>query len=288
VGALHRAGVSLREALRAATVNPATLYRLYDRGSVTPGLQADLLVVDDPSFPHPRCVVQAGNVVVWDGLLTTPLPLTPPLASPLVRLDTFQADDLAPAATDGLHRARAIQVVPRSIVTDERIVELSARHGHLLADPENDVALVALLERGRATNEVGRGLVSGLGLRRGAIATTIAHDAHHLLVTGVDPRDMLTAARAVVASGGGLAVADGETVHTLPLPLAGLMTDLPAAVVGARLRVLETAAAALGVELEEPFMALSFITLSVIPRLRITLGGLLDVQAQCLVPVVLG
>ncbi len=99
---------------------------------------------------------------------------------------------------------------------------------------------------------------------------------------------MLTAARAVVAAGGGLAVADGETVHTLPLPLAGLMTDLPAAVVGARLRALETAAAALGVELEEPFMALSFITLSVIPRLRITLGGLLDVQAQRLVPVVLG
>jgi adenine deaminase len=150
------------------------------------------------------------------------------------------------------------------------------------------VALVALLERGRGTKEVGRGLVSGLGLRRGAIATTIAHDAHHLLVTGVDPRDMLTAARAVVAAGGGLAVADGETVHTLPLPLAGLMTDLPATVVGARLRVLETAAAALGVELEEPFMTLSFITLSVIPRLRITLGGLLDVRAQCLVPVVLG
>ena len=288
VGALHRAGVSLNDALRAATVNPATLYRLYDRGSVTPGLQADLLVVDDPSFPHPRCVVQAGNVTVQDGRLTAPLPATPLLSSPPFRLDISLADDLAPEAADGRYPARAIQLVPRSIVSDERFVEIRARGGHLLADPDNDVALVALLERGRGTSEVGRGLLSGLGLRRGAIATTIAHDAHHLLVTGVHPRDMLTAARAVASVGGGLAVADGETVHTLPLPLAGLMTDLPAAAVGAQLRVLESAAAALGVELEEPFMALSFTTLSVIPRLRITLGGVLDVEAQSLVPLLVG
>ncbi|MFH0916469.1 MAG: adenine deaminase C-terminal domain-containing protein [bacterium] len=288
VGALHRAGVSLNDALRAATVNPATLYGLHDRGSVTPGLQADLLVVDDPCFPHPRRVVQAGNVTVQDGRLTARLPATPPLTSLPFRLDISDADDLAPEAADGLYRARAIQLVPRSIVSDERIVEIRARGGRLLADPDNDVALVALLERGRGTNEVGRGLLSGLGLRRGAIATTIAHDAHHLLVTGVHPRDMLTAARAVASAGGGLAVADGSTVHTLPLPLAGLMTDLPAAAVGVQLRLLETAAAALGVELEEPFMALSFITLSVIPRLRITLGGVLDVEAQSLVPLLVG
>jgi adenine deaminase len=129
-------------------------------------------------------------------------------------------------------------------------------------------------------------VVSGLGLGRGAIATTIAHDAHHLLVTGIEPEDMLTAARAVAATGGGLAVVDRGAVQTLPLPLAGLMTDLPVEVVGERLRALEAAVATLGVDFEEPFMLLSFITLSVIPRLRLTLDGVLDVQAQELVPVI--
>jgi adenine deaminase len=136
-------------------------------------------------------------------------------------------------------------------------------------------------------NQVGHGLVSGLGLGRGAIATTIAHDAHHLLVTGLDPEDMLIAAEAVAAAGGGLAVVDRGAVQLLPLPLAGLMIDLPVGVVGAQLRSLEAAVAALGVDFEEPFMVLSFITLSVIPRLRLTLDGVLDVQGQELVPVAL-
>ncbi len=285
IAALIRGGVSPLDALRAATVNPATLYRLYDRGSVTPGLRADLLVVDDPTFPHPRVVIQAGNVVARDGLLTMPLPATPPLPNSAFALTLSRAEDLAPPAADGAHRARTIELVPRSLTTAERVVRLDARRGHLQAAPNDDVALVALLERDRRTGRIGRGLVSGLGLRRGAIATTIAHDAHHLLVTGIDPGDMLAAARAVASSGGGLAVADGEAVQTLPLPLGGLMADLPAEEVGTRLRSLESAAAGLGVRLEEPFMALSFITLSVIPRLRLTLGGILDVEAQSVVPV---
>ncbi len=288
VAALIRGGVTPLDALRAVTVNPAMLYRLYDRGSVTPGLRADLLLVDDPSFPHPRVVIQAGRVVARDGRLTVPLPATPPLPPSAFELAVAGPEDLAPPASDGPHSARAIDLAPRSLVTAERVVRLHAHHGHLEAAPDDDVALVAILERDRTTGRMGRGLVSGLGLRRGAIATTIAHDAHHLLVTGIDPRDMLVAARAVASSGGGLAVADGGNVETLPLPLAGLMTDLPVATVGARLRDLESAAAALGVQLEEPFMALSFITLSVIPRLRITLEGILDVETQSVVPVVLG
>jgi adenine deaminase len=295
VGALVRAGVSLNGALRAATTNPATLYRLYDRGSITPGLRGDLLVVDDPSFPHPRWVVQAGRVVAHEGKLTVPLPATPSLVSTPLHLAVARPEDLAPPAADGLHRARAIHLAPRTIVSDERIVEIRARGGRLVADPDKDVALVALLERNGGANEaahrsspVGHGLVSGLGLGRGAIATTIAHDAHHLLVTGIDPADMLVAAQAVAATGGGLAVVDRGAVQTLPLPLAGLMTDLPVELVGEKLRSLEAAVAALGVDFEEPFMVLSFITLSVVPRLRLTLDGVLDVQAQELVPVVVG
>jgi adenine deaminase len=292
VGALVRAGVSLKDSLRSATVNPATLYRLHDRGSITPGLRGDLLVVDDPSFPHPRCVISAGTVVARNDALTVPLPATPPLVSIPFSLKVRSPEELAPGAPDGLHRARAIHLAPRTIVSDERIVEVRARHGRILADRDKDVGLVALLERAHSAGShahgpapIGRGLVSGLGLRRGAIATTIAHDAHHLLVTGVDPVDMLAAVQAVATAGGGLAVVDRGLVQTLPLPLGGLMTDLPVTEVGRTLRSLEAAVAALGVDFEEPFMVLSFITLSVIPRLRLTLDGVLDVQAQTLVPV---
>jgi adenine deaminase len=292
VGALCRAGVSVAEALRAATINPATLYRLHDRGSLTPGYRADILIVEDPASPHPREVVQAGRLVAREGKLTVPLPPTPALASPPFRLEVSDPREMAPHAADGLHRARAIHLTPRAIVSDERFVEVQAVGGRLLADPEKDLCLAALVER-RPTldsrgerNKVGTGLLSGLGLKSGAIATTIAHDAHHLLVVGVDPRDMLSAARAVAAEGGGLAVVKGDMAQVLPLPLAGLMADLPVEVVGRRLRSLERAADALGVDFEEPFMVLSFITLSVIPRLRLTLDGLLDVDAQRLVPVV--
>jgi adenine deaminase len=286
VGALARAGVSLNDALRAATINPATLYRLYDRGSIAPGQRADLLVVDDPSFPHPRMVIHAGKVVAEDGALTVPLPPTPALISAPLRLALSRPEELAPAAADGPHRARAIHVAPRTIVSEERMVEVQAREGRVMADAEKDVALVALLESRGDSLQVGRGLVSGLGLRKGAIATTIAHDAHHLLVTGIAPEDMLLAAETVAATGGGLAVVNAGQVQTLPLPLAGLMTDLPAAVVAKHLRSLEAAVADLGVDFEEPFMVLSFITLSVIPHLRLTLDGILDVQAQRLVPVI--
>jgi adenine deaminase len=290
VAAMVRAGVPLSEALRAATINPATLYRLYDRGSIAPGRRADLLIVDDPSFPHPRTVIQQGRKIAQDGVLSIPLPKTPALASPAVRLSVCSPDELAPPALDGVHRARAIHIVPRTIVSDERIVDVRALGGRICADPDKDIALVALLERGTPAGRaqsVGLGLVSGLGLRRGAIATTIAHDAHHLLVTGVTPAEMMTAIQAIATTGGGLAVVDGSRVQTLPLPLAGLMTDLPVDVVGRKLRSLEAAVAGLGVDFEEPFMVFSFITLSVIPRLRLTLDGVLDVQAQELVAVLL-
>jgi adenine deaminase len=285
-GALVRAGVPLNEALRAATINPATLYRLHDRGSVSPGRKADLLVVDDPTFPHPRLVVQQGVVVAENGVLSVPLPATPPLPAAPLHLSLGRASELAPPAPDGPHRARAIHITPRTIVSEDRVVDVQARAGRVAANPDADVALLALLESRGDSLLVGHGLVSGLGIRRGAIATTIAHDAHHLLVTGVSPDDMLLAAQTVATTGGGLAVVDEGRVQTLPLPLGGLMTDLPAPVVGRQLRALEKAVADLGVDFEEPFMVLSFITLSVIPSLRLTLDGLLDVAAQELVPVI--
>ena len=150
------------------------------------------------------------------------------------------------------------------------------------------MALLALLERHRGTGAVGTGLVSGLGLRRGALASTVAHDAHHLIVAGADADSMLTAVRAVADAGGGIAVACGGEVDVLPLPLAGLMADRPGADVARDLRRLEAKAAAFGVSLSGPFMVLSFLSLTVIPALKLSVSGLVDVAQGRVVPVLVG
>lgn len=288
VARLVKAGIRLRDAVVSATLAPATLYRLFDRGGVAPGMRGDLLLVEDPAEPHPAVVVSGGRVVVRNGELTVALPDTPPFPRVPVRIPDLAAADLLPAAPPGNLRARAVRVIPGSIHTEEAIVAVTSSGGRLQADPAVDLAYLALLERHRGSGRVGRGLVTGLGLRRGALASTVAHDAHHLIVAGVDPADMLAAVRAVRASNGGLAVAHGDDVRVLPLPLAGLMTDRPAREVATVLRELEEWAAVAGVTLPGPFMALSFLSLTVIPKLRITVDGLLDVEAGTLVPVVVG
>jgi adenine deaminase len=157
--------------------------------------------------------------------------------------------------------------------------------GFLRADPGRDIAKLAVCERHHASGRVGVGFVEGLGLKRGALASTVAHDAHNLLVAGVDDADMDLAVRTVAGCGGGLAVvAHGEVLGLLPLPLAGLMSleDLPA--VAAQVAALRKLAAGLGVPPgDDPFMTLSFLALPVIPRLKLTDLGLVDVEKNCLV-----
>ena len=301
VAALCRAGVPVAAALRAATINPATLYRLFDRGSVTPGFRADLLIVEDPACAasprgHPDGPARgprrrthgasaAHPAAGFSALPAGGLPRTRPRPRRLRRRPPGPGH---PHHAAGHRQRRAL----RGGGGRRRPPPGRPRQGRLPGGPHgapprhrSGSARTPVSGTSLAT-KIGCGLVSGLGLRSGAIATTIAHDAHHLLVVGVDPADMLAAARAVAAAGGGLAVVKGDMAQVLPLPLAGLMADLPVREVAAQLRSLERAAGSLGVDFEEPFMVLSFITLSVIPRLRLTLDGLLDVDAQALVPVV--
>jgi adenine deaminase len=287
VARLVAEGAPLLAAIRAATLNPATLYRLDDRGAVAPGLRADLLLVVDPARPHPVDVFSAGRRVVqggrlqWAGAVTAPLPATP------VRVRLSGPEPLLTSAGAGRHRVRVIRALPGAVLTQETTATVSAHKGFLEADPENDVVLLALLERHRGTGQIGKGFVTGLGLRRGAMASTVAHDAHHLMVAGADGASMLAAVEALTRMGGGLAVAEGEEVEILPLPLAGLMTDRPAPEVARKLRRLEARAAGMGVTTPNPFMLLSFLSLSVVPTLKITVSGLLEVDAQRLVPVLL-
>jgi adenine deaminase len=183
-------------------------------------------------------------------------------------------------------RAHVIGTVPDDLVTEDRVLEIPTASGFAVPDIEQDILKMAVIERHMATGQMGKGFVQGLGLRRGAIASTIAHDHHNLVVVGTDNISLSTAAGAVADMGGGLAVADGVRILArLPLPVAGLMSNKPIAEVRRVLDEVTGAARTLGSGLRDPFMALSFLALEVIPHLKLTDQGLVDVDQFKFVPL---
>ena len=178
-----------------------------------------------------------------------------------------------------------IGLVPGQIVTEALVEELQAEEGAAVADPERDLAKIAVIERHLGTGRIGLGFVRGFGLGRGAFASTFSHDAHNLVVVGVDDEDMVRAVERLVELGGGLVVVDGgEIAAELPLPIAGLVSDRPLAGVIEASEATVAAVHALGSEVESPFQSLAFLALSVIPSLKITDHGLVDVDRFELVP----
>jgi adenine deaminase len=181
---------------------------------------------------------------------------------------------------------RVIRVVPAQLLTGYEVVEPAVRDGAIVADPARDLVKIAVVERHHASGRVGLGFATNVGLQRGAFASTVAHDAHNVVLLGVDDADMAACARRIAEIGGGIVVADGgRVVEELPLPVAGLMSDRPLMEVNDRLRSMETRLKAMGVTMEAPFMTLSFLALSVIPELKITDRGLVDVGRFELVPL---
>jgi adenine deaminase len=179
-----------------------------------------------------------------------------------------------------------IRVIPAQLLTELAVLEPSQRGLELVADPERDLVKIAVVERHHATGRVGIGFVIDVGLKRGAFASTVAHDAHNVVVLGVDDADMAACVTRLGEIGGGIVVAEGGVVvGELPLPVAGLMSDQPVGEVHARLRSMERLLASMGVIMTAPFMTLSFLALSVIPELKITDRGLVDVGRFELVPL---
>ncbi len=266
-------------AVALASINPAERFGLKRLGAIAPGYRADLVVVDDLQRPHARLVFKDGRLVARDGVpLFDPPPVDYSVARRSVRVAPL--DSTAFGLPRGAGRCRVIGLVPGQIVTEHLVEEPAVLDGQIVADPARDHLKLAVVERHRASGRVGVGLVKGFGLRAGALASSVAHDAHNIGVVGVSDRDMLGAVQAVVRQEGGLAVVrDGRVLATLPLPIAGLMSDLPFEEVARRLEGLETAARALGCAVPHPFMALSFLALSVIPALKLTDRGLVDVEA---------
>ncbi|MCZ7651708.1 MAG: adenine deaminase [Thermoanaerobaculia bacterium] len=277
-------GVDPVVAIRMATWSIAKHFRLYDRGAVAPGRRADLVAFDDLSAPRPRMVWRRGELVARDGELVPhgQLPAIPRLR-PTMSVD-WEAVDFAIRA-EGV-RARVIEAIPNQLVTGHLIEEATVRGGEAVADPSRDLLKMAVVERHRASGAVGRGFVRGLGLARGALASSVAHDHHNLVLIGADDLSMTTAARRAAAIGGGLVAAEGEQVLAeVPLPLGGLMSDHPIESVRGELDKALDAAHALGSPLHDPFMAMSFLALEVIPSLKLTDQGLVDVDRFEQVPL---
>jgi adenine deaminase len=175
-------------------------------------------------------------------------------------------------------RVRVIGAMPDQLVTEHRVLPAKTVEGNAIADVSRNVLKMMVIERHRRTGSAAAGFVQGFGLRRGAIAGTVAHDHHNLVCIGADDVSMQSAAHAAATAGGGLAVAAGESVLArLPLPVGGLMSDRPLADVAAGYAAVVAAARELGSPLTDPFMAMSFMALEVIPRLKLTDLGLVDV-----------
>ncbi|MBI4520489.1 MAG: adenine deaminase [Gemmatimonadetes bacterium] len=270
-------GVSPVEALRMATLNAAEHFGLGDRGAVAPGRRADLVVFSDWERPEAEIVLSGGRAVAESGRITDWPNVAPPAPPPpSVRIDWSRVDLAIPARGESL---RVIRVIPDQIVTGHDVEKPSVRGGQVVADPERDLLKIAVIERHSGRSGIGLGIVKGMGLRRGAIAGTVAHDHHNLIVIGADDVSMLTAARQVAAMSGGLAAAEGERVlASLALPVAGLMSTEPIEAIRRQLEQVVAAARSLGSPLHDPFMAMSFLALEVIPALKLTDQGLVDVE----------
>ena len=280
-----RAGIDPLVAIQMATVNAAEYmgYR-HDLGSIAPGRCADVLFVEDLAEVRPHLVLADGEPIG-----AVPSYEYPARARDTVRLARLPtADDLRVSAAGERARVRAIGMVPGELATEHRIVEARVVDGEVRADPALDLAKAASIERHGGPGTIGLGFVQGLRLDRGAVASTVAHDNHNLLVVGMDDDDMLAAVRRLRETGGGMVAVDGgEVVGEVRLPIAGLMSDRSVTEVADEVRSLACAYEALGCELEYPFMMVSFLSLGVIPALRVTNRGLVDGREFALVdPIV--
>jgi len=279
-----RSGVDLVTAIRMATLNTAEWFRMYDRGGIRPGNRADIIVFDDPQEFNVRLVIRGGQIAAEKGkIVPLDVPERPSYLRGSMNINWHTVNFTIPA--EG-RRANVIGVHPDDLITDKRVLEIPSQSGVATPDYEQDIVKMAVIERHMASGQMGKGFVQGLGIRRGAIASTIAHDHHNLIVAGVDNVSLTTAAGALADMGGGLAVADGVRILArLPLPVAGLMSNRPIAEVRRQLDEVIGAARTLGSDFHDPFMALSFLALEVIPHLKLTDQGLVDVDEFKFVPL---
>jgi adenine deaminase len=265
-------GISPEDALVLASYNPAQWHRLWRLGAIAPGYKADLLLLPDLVSFQPDVVLKSGKRL---GEIVRPE--VPEWVKHSVRIKPVSRDDFRIQWNGG--PGRVIGLVPDQVVTQLLTLELTTSGGFAVADAAEDLVKIAVIERHLGTGRIGLGFVRGSGLQHGALASSVSHDAHNIIVLGVSDEDMATAVTRLAELGGGIvAVEDGSVQAELPLPVAGLLADAPLEEVIARSLACNDAARALGWSGATPFLTLSFLGLSVIPSLKITDRGLVDVD----------
>ena len=280
------AGLPLSLAVNMATVNPARYFGLKERGVLAPNRLADILLFDGDGSWRPFLVLKSGAMVAREGRLLVGMPTADfPALLKTVNIAPVSRRDLMISLPH--NRAHVIGLVPHQLLTEKRVVEVKTEQGMAVADPACDILKLAVIERHHATGRVGMGLLQGYGLKRGAIASTVGHDSHNIIVVGANDEDMLTAIRELERIEGGFAIAaGGEVLASLALPIGGLMTPQDARTVAEENDWLTQTARQLGVSEEyDPLMTLAFLSLPVIPELKLTDRGLVDVSSGKILPV---
>ncbi len=287
-------GVDPIEAIQMATLNVAEHYECArELGNIAPARFADIVILDKLETVSVNTVIADGKVVSQNGKLTANLP-TPTYPEAVMqsmhlkRPPNLEDLTVRTKTKNDTVRVRAIGVLPTNILTRNLESEVPVKEGKALTNPREDVAKIAVFERHRGSGNVAVGFVKGLGLKEGAVASTVGHDCHNLVVAGMDDASMIAAANLLAQSGGGMvAVKDQKPLSHLPLPIAGLMSDKSVETVSRQMKELKDAWSRLGSKLPSPTITLAFTTLSVIPELRITDKGVLDtVQFKFVNPII--
>ena len=272
-------GVDPIKAVQVASLNTAEYFGLKDLGAIAPGYKADLLVLPDLKTFKPDIVLKDGQVVAQDGKLAVEIPENDAIATRnSVNVRWITMDDFKiQTEGDGVKKVRALEVIPHQLITKSVMSDVKVVDGNAVSNVETDTLKICVIERHRATGNIGKGFVKGFNLKCGAIASTVAHDSHNMIVIGTNDFDMYTAAVALIkCQGGKVVVKDGEIISQLPLPIAGLMSDKEFDFVVEKCDELNKAAHSIGCKLEDPFMTMGFLSLPVIPELKITDKGVFD------------
>ena len=273
-------------AIQMATLNAAEYFGLSDLGAVAPGYRADLVTFDHLGRFRIKKVYKDGVMVAENGkMLVTPTPKRSALkARSSVRIGSLKKDAFLLRSDRPL--VKVIQLIPDQIVTKKVMKRITLKEGVAYPTIKEDILKIVVVERHKATGNIGIGFVNGFGLKKGAIGSSVAHDSHNLVVVGTNDQDMLKAVKAIEVMRGGLvAVSDGKVLSSLPLPIAGLMSESTVPQVYLQLEALHRAVKKLGCKIPDPFMTLSFLSLPVIPELKITDKGLVDVNQFKFVPL---
>ena len=272
-------GLEPIRALQMATINPAQYFRLDGWGAVAPGYLANLIVISDLTALDIDMVFHQGQLVAKEGKALFPIDMSGEEEfRHTINVKSFRLENLSIPAERWNHPI--IEVIPGQIITKKRKEDARVKEGFVLPDIERDILKLVVVERHKASGNIGLGLVKGFGLKRGAMASSIAHDSHNIVAVGVEDEDIFAAIKEIERLQGGLVIAaEGQILGTLPLPVAGLLSDEPLETVADKLEKLEAIASDLGCQLTSPFATLSFLALPVIPELRLTDLGLVDVEA---------